>query len=135
MVDSSALIADEFDPNSDVSNLSLGTNTFTWTVTNGACPSVSDEINIVVQDLFIPQAVTPNGDGKNDFFEFYSIDAVTCSLQIYNRWGQVVYENSDYQNEWFGQSSKGEELENDTYFYVILIDDSISFNGYVVLKK
>ncbi|MCJ8291603.1 MAG: gliding motility-associated C-terminal domain-containing protein [Crocinitomicaceae bacterium] len=132
---SSALIADEFDPNSDVSNLSLGKNTFTWTVTNGACPSVSDDINIVVQDLFIPQAVTPNGDGKNDFFEFYSIDAVTCSLHLYNRWGQVVYENSDYQNEWFGQSFNGEELENDTYFYVILIDDSISFNGYVVLKK
>ncbi len=132
---STSLIADELDPNSGISNLSPGENIIVWTVFNGVCQKASDEIIIQVQDLFIPQAITPNDDGKNDFFELYSIDEVICSVQIFNRWGQIVYENSDYQNEWFGQNMSGKQLENDTYFYVILIDDSISYNGYVVLKK
>lgn len=132
---SSALIDDEFDPLSPVSNLKIGENTFIWTVTNGACPAVSDQMLIDVEDLYIPQAVTPNADGKNDFFELRSLDEVTCSLQIFNRWGQIIYENSDYQNEWYGQNMNGDELENDTYFYVILIDDALSYNGYIVLKK
>ncbi len=132
---SAATISDKFDPNSDVSDLELGVNTFVWTVSNGVCPAASDEVIIEVQDIFIPQAVTPNGDGKNDFFHLQSLDEATCSLQIFNRWGQLIYENSDYQNEWNGQNSKGDELKDDTYFYIILIDDSISYNGYVVLKK
>lgn len=132
---SNADISDIFDQNSDVSNLELGENIFIWTVSNGVCPAVSDEVVINVEDIFIPQAVTPNGDGKNDFLEIKLSDGVICILNIFNRWGQLVYENSDYQSEWNGQNSKGEELENDTYFYTILINDSISYNGYVVLKK
>ena len=96
---------------------------------------VVDEMIVSVHDLFIPQAVTPNGDGKNDFFELVSLEQSTCSLQIFNRWGQIVYENSDYQNEWNGKNMNGDELENDTYFYVLLIDDLLNYNGYVVLKK
>ena len=132
---STASIADKFDPNSDVFNLELGKNTFVWTVSNGVCPAVSDEVIIEVHDIFIPQALTPNGDDKNDYFHLQSLEDATCSLQVFNRWGQIVYENSDYQNEWNGQNSKGEELKDDTYFYTILINDSLSYNGYVVLKR
>ncbi|MFK7785938.1 MAG: gliding motility-associated C-terminal domain-containing protein [Crocinitomicaceae bacterium] len=132
---SAASIFDPFDPGSGVSGLELGDNVFTWTVSNGICPSATDEVIINVQDIFIPQAVTPNNDGKNDFFELHSIDDVTCSLQIFNRWGQIVYENNSYQNEWYGQNMNGDELKGDTYFYTILIDDSISYEGFIVLKK
>ena len=104
-------------------------------VSDGVCPAASDDIIITVEDLFIPQAVTPNDDGKNDYFELHSLDEVTCDLKVFNRWGQIIYENSDYQNEWYGQNQNGDQLENDTYFYVILIDDYLEYNGYVVLKK
>ncbi|PIE86722.1 MAG: hypothetical protein CSA03_03900 [Bacteroidetes bacterium] len=132
---SSAIITDVMDSKSDVTNLSVGNNVFTWTVSDGVCPSVSDDIIIHVEDLFIPQAITPNEDGKNDYFELRSLDDVICDLKIFNRWGQAVYENSDYQNEWYGQNQNGDQLENDTYFYVVLIDDYLEYKGYVVLKK
>lgn len=133
--DSGVLIDDSMDPKSDVSNLNVGENTFIWTVSDGVCPAVSDEVVIHIRDLYIPQAVTPNDDGKNDYFELRSLDEVTCDLKIFNRWGQIVYENTDYQNEWYGLNSNGNQLENDTYFYVILIDGYLEYNGYVVLKK
>lgn len=132
---SSAVVSNPFDAVTNVTDLAIGKNTFIWKVEDGVCPAASDELIIEVEDLFIPQAVTPNDDGKNDYFELYSLDEVTCSIQIFNRWGQVVYENENYQNEWYGQNANGEQLENDTYFYVISIDDSLNYNGYVVLKK
>lgn len=133
--DSSAIIVDMLDPKSGVTNLIVGENKFVWMVSDGVCPAASDDIIITVEDLFIPQAVTPNDDGKNDYFELHSLDEVTCDLKVFNRWGQIIYENSDYQNEWYGQNQNGDQLENDTYFYVILIDDYLEYNGYVVLKK
>ncbi|MDG1334246.1 MAG: gliding motility-associated C-terminal domain-containing protein [Crocinitomicaceae bacterium] len=132
---STAILTDEFDPNSDVTDLELGTNTFIWTVSNDVCPAVSDEVIIQVIDVFIPQAVTPNNDGKNDYFDLKIGEETRLSLQIFNRWGQLVYENSDYQNDWNGQNANGDELKNDTYFYTLLVNDSITYNGYVVLKK
>jgi len=132
---SSATFDDLIDPNTGVYDLELGENVFVWTVTNGVCPAASDEMIINVRDVFIPQAVTPNGDGKNDFFALVAPDKSRCVVQIFNRWGQLVYENSDYDNSWYGQNLKGEELMSDTYFYTIVIDDSLTYNGYVVLKK
>jgi gliding motility-associated-like protein len=46
-------------------------------------------------DLFIPNAISPNGDGINDFFQIFppnDDDRKVTSLQIFNRWGQVVFE-------------------------------------------
>lgn len=128
-------IWDPTDPASYIDQLGLGANVITWTVTNGVCPAVSDEVVIYVNDIFIPQAVTPNGDGQNDLFVVYGLDQVDNQVQIFNRWGQVIFESVNYQNDWSGRNMDGDELANDTYFYLITIEQELTYEGYVVVKR
>lgn len=62
---------------------------------------------------------TPNGDGVNDVLRFDLIEIYPGSkLQVWNRWGRLVYENQDYRNDW-----DGEGLKEGTYFYVLDINE------------
>lgn len=77
--------------------------------------SCSNSDTIVVfnscPEIFIPNLITPNGDNKNDFFCIEGL-LPKCSLEIYNRWGDRVYLNANYNNDW-----SGEELSDDVYYY------------------
>jgi hypothetical protein len=55
-------------PSTAVSGLSVGDNVFSWTVSNGACDPVTDMIVVKVNNLIVPTLITPNQDGRNDFF-------------------------------------------------------------------
>lgn len=123
------------DANSFVNELGTGANEFLWTVTNGSCPEQTDRVLITVNDLWIPDVLTPNGDGKNDFFEIKGIESKENKIEIYNRWGQLRFQEENYQNSWDGRDLSGNLLENDTYYYVITIENDRIVNGYVVLKK
>lgn len=71
--------------------------------------------HLLCSDLFIPNIITKNGDGKNDFFKIDGLNLFnTNKLQIYNRWGKKVYEQTDYKNNW-----NGENLSSGTYFYLL----------------
>lgn len=66
---------------------------------------------------------TPNGDGHNDAWE---IDGITnfaeSKVQLYNRWGDLVWKADNYNNTtvvWEGKNSKGENLPDATYFYLV----------------
>lgn len=62
---------------------------------------------------FIPNVFTPNGDTFNDYFEIKKIELYPENyLSIYNRYGSLVYERSNYQNDW-----NGGNLSNGVYFY------------------
>lgn len=75
--------------------------------------------------LTIYNEFSPNNDGKNDYFKIECIENYpNNTLRIYNRWGQLVYEKSGYDNSWNGLSNrksgmikKGEVLPKGTYFY------------------
>ncbi|GAB4145338.1 MAG: hypothetical protein Fur0041_19980 [Bacteroidia bacterium] len=61
-----------------------------------------------------PNVVTPNGDGVNDALVFEHLDLYARSrLKVYNRWGNVIYENVDYHNDWKPNVSDG------VYYYEI----------------
>ena len=62
---------------------------------------------------FIPNVVTPNGDGKNDFL-LLDKSLRNPAVTIINRWGSPVYSSSSYNNEWGGA-----DLAPGTYFLVI----------------
>ncbi|MEL7118416.1 MAG: gliding motility-associated C-terminal domain-containing protein [Bacteroidota bacterium] len=67
----------------------------------------------------LPNAFTPNGDGTNDLFVPRSacfVDEV--DFQVFNRWGQLVFQTSDPQLNWAGQNLSGQELAEGTYFYL-----------------
>lgn len=64
----------------------------------------------------IPNVFTPNGDGQNDRFVIEGIEFTSNVLRIYNRWGQVVYEATNYQNQWGGG-----DVTDGTYYYEVLV--------------
>jgi gliding motility-associated-like protein len=67
----------------------------------------------------ISNIVTPNEDGQNDTWKINHYEQIaSCTVTIYNRWGQPVYETTDYQNEW-GGTKDGEVLPDGVYYYSI----------------
>ncbi|QHV96822.1 T9SS type B sorting domain-containing protein [Spirosoma endbachense] len=87
--------------------------------TNGGCP-VSDEILIdLLPGLFIPTAFSPNGDGLNDSWAFSGIGAFpACSVRIYNRWGELIYQASPYRQPWDG-TYRGNPVGPGLYTFVV----------------
>jgi gliding motility-associated-like protein len=96
-------------------------NVFEWTVTNGNCPAVSDNVTITVAPLIIKKGFTPNGDNKNDFFDLGAVNAELIRIKIFNSAGMPVFESADYTNGtlWDGYNMNGVELPEGTYFYII----------------
>lgn len=99
-------------------------------------------INTVTQEIdrLIPNAISPNGDGKNDVWKlrFVRLLYPNAVVDIYNRWGQQVYHSQGYEIPWDG-TMDGEPLPDGTYYYVIDLNNSSEPDPYtgavLVLKK
>jgi len=78
-----------------------------------------------VRPVVIPNVFTPNGDDENDYFAIQNIeDYDEAQVQIFHRWGALVFESDDYVNglPWNGtKQNEGTELEDGVYFYVLRI--------------
>jgi gliding motility-associated-like protein len=129
-------IDDDLNPSSLVSDLAFGDNIFKWTIVNGTCPSSFDEVNIIVGGLLVPNGFSPNGDNNNDLFVIPGIEKINNEVIIFNRWGIELYHTDNYQNNWNGISNDGSTLPDDTYFYIIKLNDfSEEYSGFVVIKR
>jgi len=100
------------------------TTTYTVTVTDttNSCAAGTDTATVIViiESVYaVPDAFTPDGDGKNDFFEIYTAGNLSISeFKIYNRWGELVH---DATSGWDG-TYKGEMQPVGTYvYYAVLI--------------
>jgi gliding motility-associated-like protein len=84
---------------------------------------VSDTTVIAIANpcqLIIPNVFTPNSDGVNDFFVVDGLERYPNTLlQVFNRWGQVVYENENYDNSWDGTNMSGAKVSDGTYYFII----------------
>jgi gliding motility-associated-like protein len=68
--------------------------------------------------------VTPNGDGKNDFLIIHCLDDFSNKsnhLEVYSRWGQIVYKKDNYDNDWDCKTPEGYDLPEGAYYYVIQV--------------
>ena len=129
-------ISDIHSPTTHVSDLSLETNSFLWTVTNGVCPASGDTVHIKVKNLIIPSLITPNLDGNNDFFVIGGIETMgKTSLTVFNRWGARVFEKREYDNSWNGVDDKENPLPEDTYFYILKPEQYKAVKGFVVIRR
>jgi gliding motility-associated-like protein len=77
----------------------------------------------------IPNGFSPNGDGKNDQFVIEGLNPhLGLRIEIFNRWGTVVYVNNNYNNDWDGtanvSASLGSNLPIGSYFFVLRIKDT-----------
>lgn len=75
--------------------------------------------SFIVQSTYcsIQKGVSPNGDGKNDFFDLRSMQVL--QINIFNRYGTNVFKKALYRDEWHGQNNNGDLLPVGTYFYEI----------------
>lgn len=79
----------------------------------------------------IPNVITPNGDGANDFFKIKNIEHhPNINVTIFDRWGIKVYENPNYNNEWNGVG-----VSDGTFFYVIDVPDDKKYSGFITVIK
>ena len=92
--------------------------------------TTSTMLTIVDCKVIVPNVITPNGDGKNEFFKINGLDNFpNSSLYVYNRWGKKVYESANYKNDWQPEQTDG------TYFYVLEVSDGRKLNGFFHLYK
>jgi gliding motility-associated-like protein len=84
----------------------------------------------------VPNGFTPDGDNFNDLFVIpILVNYNSVSLSVYNRYGSLVYENTNYTNNWDGSSSiNGQELPDDTYYYILTLDGEVR-QGYVYINR
>lgn len=88
----------------------------------------TDTANIVIDDCKpeIPNIITPNGDGINDYLIIKNLDRHPGTrLTIFNRWGQEVYNTADYKNDWQGQN-----VNDGVFFYIVVLTDGSEPSAY-----
>jgi len=115
---------------------------FYWVVVtdNHGC-SASDSITVIKlcpSVLYIPNSFSPNGDGYNDVFQIASENVIGYNIKIYNRWGELVYQNNDINTGWDGKT-KGTDCPSG-YYYITLsvqfIDNMIKYyNSSILLLR
>lgn len=88
-------------------------------------------------EFTIYTAVSPNGDGINDFFLIEGIEEYpNNTLQVFNRWGNQVVNKIGYKNEWKGNwGAKGELLPDGTYFYLFDTGEGEVHSGYLEIRR
>lgn len=74
------------------------------------------EINCAEPEIFIPSAFTPNGDNNNDVFYVRGSNLYSIELEIYNRWGELVFRTDDLNRGWDGIYN-GREADPGVFVY------------------
>lgn len=91
-------------------------------IDNGYC-AITDSSYITMLDaqypMILPNIITPNGDGVNDFWDFSKYSVADLDFTVYNRWGTPVFNTNDGQSKWGGLTRQGQALSDGTYFWVI----------------
>jgi len=100
---------------------------------NGCMDSAGTTI-IVSDEIIVPNIFTPNEDGANENFEIKNLSGETV-LVILDRWGNVVFESKDYQNNWNGKTMNGAELADGVYFYRVQPPKGDPVEGFLHLVR
>jgi gliding motility-associated-like protein len=129
-----------------VRNLSVGTNSFLWTVSKANC-NLKDSVKIILLQDFEPEGFSPNGDAWNNTFVIEGLDQEDnyLDLSIVNGAGTEVFStsnrNSQKWTDWDGKNSRGLDLPEGTYYYMLKITPKnmggsvIKKNGFIILKR
>ena len=113
---------------------------------SASCGFATDQIEVTLAsgfcDVFIPDAFTPNGDGRNDSFEIIGRDVNAVFLYIYNRWGEKIFDSHDANSfKWSGYY-KGEVCPEALYTFIYRYEQKVgdrvrraTVNGGIMLLR
>jgi len=105
------------------------------------CPDTSKAtIRINPETLiFVPNAFTPDGDGKNEIFFATAVGIKEFSFKIFNRWGEVLFETTDPSTGWDGMHPNGKEAIQGVYTWTVFAkgqnDKLIEKRGHLSLLR
>jgi len=149
----STLITSEIDSEIEFFNMSEGASEILWDFDNGVTSIVNNptlefsnignydvlltatsefgcEDNIIrtvsvnpEYTIFVPSAFTPDGDGVNDIFTAKGNAAESFEMQVYDRWGGIVFESNSIDYGWDGKNVSGDWANNGLYLYRIATYD------------
>ena len=90
------------------------------TTASGCADTACSIIDVYINSVFIiPNVFTPNGDEVNDIFTVTAIGLKSLDAEIYNRWGQKIYEWHTTNGGWDGRTESGVLAPDGTYYYII----------------
>ncbi len=93
----------------------------TTTNVGGCVDSICSDVIVLPRDVEAPNVFTPNGDGTNDLLVFKNLSYYpNTMLQVYDRWGVLIYENGNYLNDWNGKKNgSGSDCADGVYYYIL----------------
>lgn len=126
--------------NSSITFVGTEDQTITMVATHADGCVIEATFTIIVVSLTVPDGFSPNGDLINDFFVIPELDELRGDLVVWNRWGDIVFEATDYQNDWNGTCASnfcfpsGGPLIDGTYFYHLEVG-GIEKEGFTTLIR
>ena len=102
------------------------TTIYTVLVTSTQGCAASGQVTVTVApNIIYGDGISPNGDGVNDVWQIDNIEKYPdCVVEIYNRWGELLFQSVGYINKWDG-TFKGKPLPVGTYYYIINLNDPL----------
>ena len=92
-----------------------------------------------IHNVFIPSAFTPNADNLNDLFEVVTYGVTGYNLEIYDRWGKLIFNNNGVMNDYWDGTFGGQPLPEGVYVYKLRADisdgDVRNFQGTITLLR
>lgn len=126
--------------NANITFIDTGQTIIKLAATNifGCKDTLSKAINIKDENIYIPNAFTPNGDGLNDYFKPIGHGIKSCKMAVYNRWGEEIFVTNTMSEGWNG-SFKGEMQPPDVFVYTVqavgLSGQTYNLTGTVTLLR
>jgi len=109
----------------NAANLSKGAYSVRIVDANGCEASLNVNVTERFPRVSFPNAFSPNNDGVNDVFNAVTDCTLPFSMQVYNRWGTIVFSSTDVSEGWDG-SFEGQDAQNGKYSYIIVYTISIN---------
>ena len=127
----------------------IGSDEFVYAICDYFKNCDNAKVLVLINDipLFVPEAFSPNGDGINDKFEIKGLSKYkTVELEIFNRWGNVVYRSKNYgegpgkSGYWDGTAQAGMRIGSGpvptgTYFYILKLNGKENINGSIYIDR
>lgn len=85
----------------------------------------------LIDELYIPNSFSPNGDGKNDIWKAYGYLIKEIQMKVFNQWGQLIFESNDSAKGWDG-TFKGQSQPAGVYIYTVRV---LSYDGSIINRK
>lgn len=107
--------------------------TYSLTVTTESGCTATKTIEVATTACAIPSGISPNDDGRNEFFDLTGFDVL--KFKIFSRYGNIVFEQDAYTNQWHGQDKNGHELPDATYYYYVKFKTGEERTGWVYVTR